>query len=220
MSAGALSIECAGACVLLDGERAAVYDGHVLAADVHLDKAVSFQRAGMRVPLGDEKRDLDRLAALAARHAAREIVILGDLVHAPPRPGSATENALFAWQRCHPQLRLSVVVGNHDRDAARSLAHWPVRWLETGYRLGPFALEHTPPAAAAAGGAFVLAGHLHPVMRLRDGRRDALRLPVFWHRGGSLVLPAFGSFTGGHPITPVPGDSVYAVVQGSVMQVC
>lgn len=113
-----LPLELAGETVLLDADRAVVWNGRLFVADVHLDKAATFQRAGLAVPLGDEARDLDRLAALAARHGVREIVVLGDLVHAPPRPGGTTERIVAGWATAHPALRLSVVLGNHDRDAA------------------------------------------------------------------------------------------------------
>ncbi len=196
---GTLAIELAGEAVVLDADRALVWDGRVFVADVHLDKAATFQRAGLAVPLGDEGRDLDRLAALAARHDASEIVVLGDLVHAPPRPGGATERVVTRWARAHPTLRVTVVLGNHDRDAATRLAHWPVRWITEELRLGPFLLRHEP-ARTAAGNGYELAGHLHPVLRLRDGQRDAMRLPGFWQRPGGLVLPAFGTFTGGHAV--------------------
>ncbi|MEE4361143.1 MAG: ligase-associated DNA damage response endonuclease PdeM [Pseudomonadales bacterium] len=206
----------AGESVILDADRALIWQRRVLVADVHLDKASSFQRAGMAVPLGDEQRDLDRLAALAARHDAAEIIVLGDLVHAPPRPGSTTERVLLNWADAHRDLRLSVVLGNHDRDARERLAHWPLSWLDDDVTLGPFRLRHAP-APCPDPALFEIAGHLHPVVRLRDGNRDTARLSVFWQRPGGLVLPAFGSFTGGHPVAPAPGDRLHAVHGGSIL---
>lgn len=210
-----LELELAGTRVLLDADRALVWDGRVLVADVHLDKAATFQRAGLAVPLGDELRDLERLAAVARRHDAREIIVLGDLVHAPPRRGGPTEHAVLRWAAAHPDLDLSVLLGNHDRDAARRLAHWPVTWITGDHALGPFVLRHEP-VPARRGDAFELAGHLHPVLRLRDGNRDAMRLPGFWQRPGGLVLPAFGSFTGGHAVRPGPDSCFHAIVDGTL----
>lgn len=214
-----LDITLAGETVTLDGDRALIARDRVLVADVHLDKAASFQRAGMAVPLGDEQDDLDRLAAIAARHGLTRIVVLGDLVHAPPRRGGRTEQIVVAWCRAHPTLRLSVVLGNHDRHAAERLAHWPLRWITDpqACRLGPFALRHAPDATAADAGGFQLAGHLHPTLRIGTGRADRLTLPVFWQRADALVLPAFGRFTGGHRIAPAPEDSVWGVFDGCVL---
>lgn len=205
-----LEVRLAGETVLLDADRALVWEDRVFVADVHLDKAATFQRAGLAVPLGDESGDLARLAALARRHDAREIIVMGDLVHAPPRPGGATEDVVNAWAAAHPELSLSVLLGNHDRDAAKRLAHWPVRWLTGEQRLGPFVLRHEPTGEIRAD-TFELAGHLHPVLRLRDGRRDAARLPGFWQHSGGMVFPAFGSFTGGHAVRLAPGDVFHAI---------
>ena len=212
-----LALELAGAEVVLDADRALVWEDRLLAADVHLDKAATFQRAGLAIPLGDERRDLDRLAALAAKHGARQIVILGDLVHAPPRRGGATERSVIAWAEAHPDLALTVLLGNHDRDAAVRLAHWPVRWLTGALRLGPFVLRHEPSRTTTD--AFELAGHLHPVLRLTDRNRDAARLPGFWQRAHGLVLPAFGSFTGGHPVRLAATERFHAIAGDALFSV-
>ena len=42
--------------------------------------------------------------------------------------------------------------------------------------MGPFALQHEPDAHASH---LVLAGHVHPVYRLRGKGRQSLRLPCF-----------------------------------------
>ena len=221
MKADALEIELAGEAVRLDRDGALVHDGAVLVADVHLDKATTFQRAGMALPLGDEDRDLERLGMLAERHRATELVIIGDLVHRPPRRGGATDRRVLAWLAAQQPLEVSVVLGNHDRDAAERLAHWPVRWVEEEIERGPFLLRHAPTQASArrSGARYELAGHLHPVLTLRDGRRDALRCPVFWRRPRGLVLPAFGSFTGGHAVRPGHGDVAYACTPAGVRAV-
>jgi metallophosphoesterase superfamily enzyme len=44
-------------------------------------------------------------------------------------------------------------------------------------------------------------------------------LPCFHHRGSSLVLPAFGEFTGTHAVSPAPGDGVYALTGNDVVLV-
>ena len=84
----------------------------------------------------------------------------------------------------------------------------------------PLALCHHPQRVA---GAYVLAGHLHPCVVLTGAGRDRLRLPCFW-LGDAVsnpvgVLPAFGSFTGMHPIERQPRDRVFAIAGASVQQV-
>jgi uncharacterized protein len=61
----------------------------------------------------------------------------------------------------------------------------------------------------------VLAGHLHPCITVGRGI-DRLRLPCF-HFGANVgVLPAFGVFTGMHPIDRAPGDRVFVVADNAV----
>ena len=64
-----------------------------------------------------------------------------------------------------------------------------------------------------------IAGHIHPSCRISAGRADPLRAPVFWLRGKRLVLPAFGSFTGGYNIKPRQGERLFAVGPESVMEI-
>ena len=65
-------------------------------------------------------------------------------------------------------------------------------------------------------GGYVLAGHLHPCVTIGGRANDRLRLPCF-HFGSTVgVLPAFGSFTGMHPITREDGDQVFVVADDRV----
>ena len=65
----------------------------------------------------------------------------------------------------------------------------------------------------------MLAGHLHPCVGI--GRRgwDYLRLPCFWLGDRVGVLPAFGAFTGMHPVRPAGQDRLFAVADGLVAAV-
>jgi hypothetical protein len=45
---------------------------------------------------------------------------------------------------------------------------------------------------------------------------DHLRLPCFWFADAVGVLPAFGAFTGMHPVRSGPQDRLYAVADHMV----
>jgi|GEM_PF-13354 len=68
---------------------------------------------------------------------------------------------------------------------------------QTGFAT-PVGNSSNPPAAPAD--LFTIAGHLHPTLSLRSPSGDRLSGRCFVVTSGLLVLPAFGSFTGGHRI--------------------
>jgi metallophosphoesterase superfamily enzyme len=65
---------------------------------------------------------------------------------------------------------------------------------------------------------YVLAGHLHPCIGLSGRAHDRLRLPCF-HFGERVgVLPAFGAFTGMHPVRAGADEQVFVVADGVVAE--
>jgi DNA ligase-associated metallophosphoesterase len=213
-----LAIEVSGECLVLLPEKAVWWPARaaLLVADAHFGKAQSFRRLGVAVPRGTTTANLELLAALIERHGARRIVFLGDLLHSAHAQAASTLGALARWRAAHAALELTLVRGNHDvraGDPPRSLGVEPV---DEPLRLGSLALCHHP-APRAEG--YVLAGHLHPCVSLGGGGFDQLRLPCF-HFGDAVgVLPAFGAFTGMHPVSRTAGERVYAVAEGRVAQV-
>lgn len=179
----------------------------LLVADTHFGKAGVFRRHGIPLPAGSTVDDLQRLSALVQQTRADRLVILGDFVHAAPRHGEPWLEAFADWRRRHASLQVEVVEGNHDRGTVPALLAGDINWHSAPQILGPFLLCHIP---TTVDGYHVIAGHLHPVVRLRD-RTDRLRLPVFWMRSECTVLPSFGGLTGGHPVAPRASDRLYAV---------
>lgn len=187
----------------------------LVVADVHLGKAAAFRAGGIAVPDGDDGHDLARLAGLVAKHDAGRLVVAGDLFHAPSGIGPELLELVadFAERIGIPWV---LTVGNHDA----KLRRYPegivaVPWVDL-VDGGP-RVVHDP--ADARGDRFHLAGHLHPVIRLRDGRRSSLRLPCFWQCDGVLVMPAFGSFTGGAIINPAEGDRVFSALRDQIVEI-
>lgn len=210
------TIDAAGAPMVLLAERAVWLPrtGVALVADVHLGKAATFRRLGVPVPETTTGATLDRLGDLVDRLRAQRLIVLGDLLHGPAARAPAVIDALAAWRAARPALEVVLVRGNHDARAGDPPAACGIALADEPLALGALRLHHEPPAAVPEGG-FAVAGHLHPACRLRD-RLGGLRLPCFWLRPRQLVLPAFGEFTGGHPVVAAPGDRLYPVADGRV----
>lgn len=169
-------------------------DQHALViADVHLGKDHVFRRAGVAIPgavLNGELAALDRL--LDAR-PARQLIVLGDWVHAPPDVDAGWPDRVGQWRRRHVALRIRLVPGNHDRRLTPWLRRWEIEEESDPLKINQLSLTHEVNNDLPTAG---LSGHLHPVARLRIGA-DRARLPAFARRNDHLILPAFGRFTGG-----------------------
>lgn len=214
--------------IWLHPSGAAFLPGHaaLLVADVHLGKAASFRRLGVPVPSGSTATTLEALGdALASLGdtPVHHLVFLGDLLHAArgrsPELSRVVGQALTAWRGLWPGLRMHLVRGNHDRAAGDPPPEWGIELQTEPWLMGPWALCHEPQAVS---GAYTLAGHWHPCIGLSGGARERLRLPCFWmgdpNRHAVGVLPAFGDFTGMHPIQRRAGDRVWAVADQAVRE--
>lgn len=215
-----MRIELHGEDVELHAERALFWPRRrtLIVADVHLGKDAVFRRAGLPIPAGNVATDLARLEALVDRFAAERLLVLGDLLHAPLHAhDDSWIRQVSAFRARHAALAFEVVRGNHDREPERVPAQWGLRWLDDGTVEDAFVFMHD---AREDPRGYALGGHLHPVMRLNSAT-DSLRLPVFWLRAGCGVLPSFGGFTGGYPISPRVGrgERVYGVTPEGVIEI-
>jgi DNA ligase-associated metallophosphoesterase len=185
----------------------------LLIADAHIGKAVSFRALGVPVPRGTTSETLALLSTLVQQHAAQRIVFLGDFLHSARAHAPATLAAVARWREQHDALQLVLVRGNHDDHAGDPPASLRFAVVDEPLLEGGLALCHHPRPQP---GAYVLAGHIHPCVGVGGRARERLRLPCF-HFGPQVgVLPAFGSFTGMHPIERAPGERVYAVADDTV----
>lgn len=213
-----LTIEFAGQALMLLSERGIYWpaESALLVADVHLGKAGSFRARGMALPAGTSAHDLARLTQLVRQHRAQRLIVLGDLMHG--RPDAALERQVAEWRRTLTVDELILVRGNHDRHLPQA-SHWQLSEHTEQQRAG-IRLVHephgmpigqipqtpwTPPRTPEIG------GHLHPTWRLQAGKSDSLRAPIFWQRPNQLVLPAFGSLTGGWDVPANEQDDIYLI---------
>jgi uncharacterized protein len=211
----ATTILAGGRSLTLLAEKAAFLAASrtLLVADAHIGKAVTFRALGVPVPRGTTSETLAAVSALIATWRARRVVFLGDFLHSAHANAAATLGAVARWRRAQASLELVLVRGNHDDRAGDPPAYLGMRVVDEPFELDGFALCHHPRPRR---GAYVLAGHLHPCVSLGGRAFDHLRLPCFWLGDDVGVLPAFGAFTGMHPIHPQGSDRVYAIAEQSV----
>jgi DNA ligase-associated metallophosphoesterase len=178
----------------------------LLVADTHFGKASIFAQAGIPAPAGVLRGTLERIDRMLAASGAGTLIILGDLWHGRLTEDDPARAALAVWRRQRPGLTIRVVLGNHDRGSATAIAALDMEMSGTQIDLGALRLQHTP---AEITGRYVVAGHVHPVVRVPDLGKVAMRLPCFHLQPGCLTLPAVGAFTGGQRIQPQADDRIW-----------
>ncbi len=161
----------------------------LLLSDLHLEKASSYARRGIFLPPYDTRTTLGVVALAIAAFNPRRIIAMGDSFHdrhGAGRLDEADAHALAALQAGRDWLWLT---GNHDPDAAPGLGGD----VADQAVVAGLTLRHEPSPVSAAP---EIAGHLHPVARIRL-RGKTLRRRCFIADGTRLILPAMGSLAGG-----------------------
>ena len=211
-----VDVTFAGQLFTLTSDRAVYWPGAktLFLADLHFGKAASFRALGVPVPGGTTAKDLLRLSALIGFFKPDRLLILGDMLHA--KQSHAVTDQLLAWRQAHAALAIELVIGNHDRRAGQ-----PAEELGIHVHIEPLieqgiAFEHEPPAETARP---TVAGHVHPTVRLEDFDGSGVSVPCFVVEDDQMIVPAFGSFTGGWKMDRVPGRKLYVSAAGRVVEV-
>jgi uncharacterized protein len=186
---GTAEITVAGVGMLADPAGALFWPGErlLVVADLHLEKGSSFAGRGVLLPPYDTQATLSRISKLADRYSPRAVIALGDSFHdgeGPARIAADDRASLATLQRGRDWIWIT---GNHDPEPADGVGGTFVRTLA----IGPLAFRHEPTGADGE-----IAGHLHPVARVRARGRSVSRR-CFASDGRRMVMPAFGAYAGG-----------------------
>jgi len=213
-----MEIEVRGEKLTLYAERAAFWhrERALLIADPHWGKAATFRAGGIPVPSGTTNEAISRLESLLRKTNPKKVIFLGDLLHAKPGRSKEMFAALESWRKGHAELDVILVRGNHDKRAGDPPPELCFDCVDAPLRIPPFAFAHHPTHDADA---FVIAGHVHPGIRIYGPARQRERLPCFFFSEGHAILPAFGDFTGLADVDPAETDRVYAIAEEKIVLV-
>jgi uncharacterized protein len=181
----------------------------LLVADLHLEKASWFARFGQFLPPYDSHATLTALAVEAERTGATRLYCLGDSFHdrfgCDRLPVSARELLTALTSK----LDWTWIVGNHDPGFADHCGGRIADEVEiAGIILRHEAVRDEPRPE--------ISGHFHPKLRVNLRGRHVSRR-CFVTSATKIIMPAFGSLTGGldahHPeILGSVGANAAAVV--------
>lgn len=187
-------------------------------ADLHLGKDATFQSYGIAVPLGGTQATLERLARMIRAKQPRQVIILGDLFHARSSLTEQVRTWFADWLEGFSAVDFLLVRGNHDAHLGPLPMSWRLEVVDPPWPNHDRVLVHVP-RPAAADERLVLAGHLHPAVRLSDELEISGKFPCFHFAAGCLTLPAIGEFTGTALVRRQVDDRVWAVIEDQVVPI-
>ena len=185
----------------------------LLLADLHLGKVNHFRRSGVPLPEQPNAENLERFIRLVQTRQPERVVFLGDLFH------SHYNDEWEAFGRIlnhFPGISFELVMGNHDIMSRHQYTKHRLLVHDHSLVIDGFTLTHEPEETEDT---YNLAGHIHPGVRMTGRGRQRLRFPCFFFGRNQGILPAFGAFTGVHPLRPKKGDQVFIIAESRVMRI-
>ncbi len=161
----------------------------LLVADLHFEKASWFARFGQMLPPYDSEATLADLEALVAATGAEELWCLGDSFHDSTGAERLSDAAREKLDGLTQMLRWVWISGNHDPALGDAIGG--ERMIEAQVD-GLILCHQADPAETRP----ELSGHFHPRLRLRLRGKTVVRR-CFVSTASKIILPAFGSLTGG-----------------------
>ncbi len=190
----------------------------LVASDLHLGLEHELWLGGVSIP-SQTGKILERLQGYVAEMRPDRLLLLGDVKHNVPKTSWQERREVPDFlRRLSAQVKVEVVPGNHDSNLADM--------APLGVRVRPssgFVLDgvgyfhgHTWPDEKIMRAGLMVAGHLHPAIRLKDPLGHSLTHPA-WARvpilaeavqehygfpgtGEIIVMPAFNHLCGGLPL--------------------
>ncbi len=197
-----LDLEFAGHDLVLDAGLALYWPAReaLVVSDLHLEKSTFLAQFGSAIAPLDTHDTLARLAGLVAKYRPKSLILLGDSFH-----------DRGAWERLDERAKGQLldlcarvddccfVEGNHDRD----LSLPDCLCFEDERVIDGVVFRHEPEPSDLP----QVIGHFHPALSF-SLRGHPLRGKCFAVGRRMLIMPAFGSFTGGLDLR----DPVYAAI--------
>ncbi|MBT8457555.1 MAG: ligase-associated DNA damage response endonuclease PdeM [Alphaproteobacteria bacterium] len=157
-------------------------------SDLHLGKSDRIaRRRGTLLPPYETRDTLARIETDLARTRARHVLCLGDSFDDLAAAQSLDEEELLWLARLQAGRRWTWIEGNHDPGAVDLGGTHRSEYTE-----GPLTFRHIARGEAAG----EISGHYHPKAELSvRGRR--ISRACFLYDTARLILPAYGTYTGG-----------------------
>lgn len=162
----------------------------LVVSDLHLGKSARLSAVGgAQLPPYETRETLQRLDSDLSATGATRVICLGDSFDAAGLDALLPEEDLLWITRLQAGRDWTWITGNHDPAPVALNGHHRAEQREDG-----LTFRHIATAGATA----EVSGHYHPKARL-SARGRSLTRPCFLRDSRRLILPAYGTYTGGLP---------------------
>ncbi|PRD55793.1 ligase-associated DNA damage response endonuclease PdeM [Sphingobacterium gobiense] len=186
------NISFSNTSLTLTNQRVLFWEKHhaLILSDLHLGKAAHFRKNGIALPMQVSLQDLQRLEQLIQYFPVKQVIIVGDLIHA----GTNAEVSLLQQSIVKfPHIKFVLIKGNHDRFADEKWNKMGIHETYQDWHLDNIYFTHQ---ASPLPNAHTISGHVHPGIRLRMPTKRTITFPCFVVSTQQIILPAFSLFTG------------------------
>jgi uncharacterized protein len=188
----------------------------LIVSDLHFGKTGHFRKEGIAVPQSVYKEDLQRLVSQLQYFQPKELIVVGDMFHSV-----ANKELMFfkKWRDDFPDLHIQLVKGNHDilHDNWYAGADMIINNEELIINNFVFVHDIQRVSSHTQISNYIFSGHIHPGVRISGAGKQSLYFPCFYFTPSFCVLPAFSRFTGLAMVRPKDGDTVFAIVNQSII---
>lgn len=198
-------------CIFWEEEQA------LIVSDLHLAKTGHFRKHGIAVPQAVFIEDLQCLVEQLIHFRARKVIAVGDLFHSR---ANKELDLFLKWRHDLPQLEFVLVKGNHDILPPKWYEDAGIRVEEGVYSRHHFSFVHDPAETdAIPDNDYIFSGHLHPGIVIQGLAKQSLSFPCFYFSDTQAILPAFSKFSGLAMIRKKKGETIYAIVNQSLLKI-
>ena len=182
--------------LMLDPSGAAYWPAKrvLIVADLHFEKTTAFAAQGAPLPPYDTRAALEKLTRLVRLYRPSKLVALGDSLHDGKSPARLAKDDRARIEAMGREAQIIWVAGNHGAPP-----HDLPGQCVAEHREGPFVFRHqaTPRLGLRD---IEISGHFRPKASV-ESRAKRISRPCFVSDGATrLILPAFGSLTGGQDV--------------------
>lgn len=178
--------------------------GAVIIADLHLGYEAYLSDQGITVPSYQKEKILDRISTIIEKYRPKSMVIVGDFKHEFGKNREEEfRDVMDVMEFITKNTNLAVVRGNHDNFLQTITSSIGVPFYQESFEVDDLLMVHGHKEISWGEEEFLVMGHEHPSILIRDEVGAGMKLPCFLYHEEEkiLVLPAFSPLAEGRDVS-------------------